>query len=163
MNGVFKDRSLHKYYQCLVNGQVKEKKLIAGFLRKDEAANTVTVYPLEVEDSVPIMTEYLPLAGNGTYTLLQVTLITGRSHQIRAHLASIGHPIVGDYKYGRQDMNDAMKKKYGVRSQLLHSWKLVMPDKLPEPLDYLSGKEMLAGLPDQFARVLKGEGIRIPG
>ena len=163
MNGVFKDRSLHKYYQCLVNGQVTEKKLIAGFLRKDEAANTVTVYPLEVEDSVPIMTEYLPLAGNGTYTLLQVTLITGRSHQIRAHLASIGHPIVGDYKYGRQDMNDAMKKKYGVRSQLLHSWKLVMPDKLPEPLDYLSGKEMLAGLPDQFARVLKGEGIRIPG
>ena len=163
MNGVFKDRSLHKYYQCLVNGQVKEKKLIAGFLRKDEAANTVTVYPLEVEDSVPIMTEYLPLAGNGAYTLLQVTLITGRSHQIRAHLASIGHPIVGDYKYGRQDMNDAMKKKYGVRSQLLHSWKLVMPDKLPEPLDYLSGKEMLAGLPDQFARVLKGEGIRIPG
>lgn len=163
MNGVFKDRSLHKYYQCLVNGQVKEKKLIAGFLRKDEAANTVTVYPLEVEDSVPIMTEYLPLAGNGTHTLLQVTLITGRSHQIRAHLASIGHPIVGDYKYGRQDMNDAMKKKYGVRSQLLHSWKLVMPDKLPEPLDYLSGKEMLAGFPDQFARVLKGEGIRIPG
>ncbi|GAA6480396.1 RluA family pseudouridine synthase [Enterocloster aldenensis] len=163
MNGVFKDRSLHKYYQCLVNGQVTEKKLIAGFLRKDEAANTVTVYPLEVEDSVPIMTEYLPLAGNGVYTLLQVTLITGRSHQIRAHLASIGHPIVGDYKYGRQDMNDAMKKKYGVRSQLLHSWKLVMPDKLPEPLDYLSGKEMLAGLPDQFARVLKGEGIRIPG
>ena len=163
MNGVFKDRSLHKYYQCLVNGQVTEKKLIAGFLRKDEAANTVTVYPLEVEDSVPIMTEYLPLAGNGAYTLLQVTLITGRSHQIRAHLASIGHPIVGDYKYGRQDMNDAMKKKYGVRSQLLHSWKLVMPDKLPEPLDYLSGKEMLAGLPDQFARVLKGEGIRIPG
>ena len=56
-----------------------------------------------------------------------------------------------------------MKKKYGVRSQLLHSWKLVMPDKLPEPLDYLSRKEMLAGLPDQFARVLKGEGIRIPG
>ena len=161
MNGVFKDRSLHKYYQCLVAGQIKEKKLIAGFLRKDEAANTVTIYPLEVEDSVTIMTEYLPLAGNGNHTLLQVTLITGRSHQIRAHLASIGHPIVGDYKYGRQDLNDAMKKKYGVRSQLLHSWRLVMPDKLPQPLDYLSGKEMVAGLPDQFARVLKGEGMTL--
>lgn len=163
MNGVFKDRSIHKYYQCLVKGEIRERCLVEGFLKKDEAANKVTIHSKEIRGSVPIATEYLPISTNGSVTLLQVTLITGRSHQIRAHLASIGHPIVGDYKYGRQDMNDAMKKKYGVRSQLLHSWKLVMPDKLPEPLDYLSGKEMLAGLPDQFARVLKGEGIRIPG
>ena len=163
MNGVFKDRSLHKYYQCLVNGQVKEKKLIAGFLRKDEAANTVTVYPLEVEDSVPIMTEYLPPGGKWN-----LHPSPGdpdyRPEPSDTRPSGIHWPSNrGDYKYGRQDMNDAMKKKYGVRSQLLHSWKLVMPDKLPEPLDYLSGKEMLAGLPDQFARVLKGEGIRIPG
>ena len=109
------------------------------------------------------MTEDLPLAWGGGFTQLQVTLITGRSHQIRAHLASIGHPIAGDFKYGDRSLNEELKKRYGLRSQLLHSWKLVMPDKLPEPLDYLSGKEMLAGLPDQFARVLKGEGIRIPG
>lgn len=159
MNGVFKDRSLHKYYQCLVAGHISKKQLIAGFLRKDEEKNTVTVYPLEVEDSVPIMTEYLPLAGNGELTLLRVTLITGRSHQIRAHLASIGHPIVGDYKYGRRELNDAMKRKYGVRSQLLHSWKLVMPKELPDPLGYLGGKELFAGLPEQFDRVLKEEGI----
>lgn len=56
MNAVFKDRSLHKYYQCLVAGEIREKQLIAGFLRKNEAANTVTVYPMEVENSVPIMT-----------------------------------------------------------------------------------------------------------
>lgn len=162
MNGVFKDRSLHKYYQCLVNGQVKEKKLIAGFLRKDEAANTVTVYPLEVEDSVPIMTEYLPLAGSGRFTLLQVTLITGRSHQIRAHLASTGHPIVGDYKYGSRGLNDTVKKKYGVRSQLLHSWRLVMPETLPAPLEQLRGKEFSAGLPGIFRAVMEGEGIGMP-
>ena len=122
MNEVFKDRSIHKYYQCLVAGEIKEKQLIAGFLKKDESTNTVSIFPLEVEDSVPIMTEYLPLSGNKTFTLLQVTLITGRSHQIRAHLASIGHPIVGDYKYGSRSLNDAVKKKYAVRSQLLHSW-----------------------------------------
>ena len=64
-----------KYYQCLVAGEIKEKQLIAGFLKKDESTNTVSIYPLEVENSVPIMTEYLPLSGNGTFTLLQVCLL----------------------------------------------------------------------------------------
>lgn len=159
MNGVFKDRSIHKYYQCLVAGNIADQQLIAGFLKKDESTNTVKIYPLEVEDSAPIMTEYLPLAGNGRFTLLRVTLITGRSHQIRAHLASTGHPIVGDYKYGKKALNDIMKKKYGVHSQMLHSWRLIMPDTLPAPLDYLEGKEFTAGLPAQFGSVLAGEGI----
>ena len=162
MNEVFKDRSIHKYYQCLVAGEIKEKQLIAGFLKKDESTNTVSIYPLEVEDSVPIMTEYLPLSGNGKFTLLQVTLITGRSHQIRAHLASIGHPIVGDYKYGSRSLNDAVKKKYAVRSQLLHSWRLVMPETLPAPLEYLRGEEFTAGLSVIFSTVMEGEGIGLP-
>ena len=160
MNEVFKDRSIHKYYQCLVEGKIADKQLIAGFLRKDEANNTVKIYPLEVENSVPIMTEYMPLAGNGRFTLLRVTLITGRSHQIRAHLASIGHPITGDYKYGKKSLNEAMQKKYGVRSQMLHSWRLIMPDTLPAPLDYLEGREFTAGLPAKFGEVLAGEGIK---
>ena len=160
MNEVFKDRSIHKYYQCIVAGDISDQQLIAGFLKKNEATNTVSIYPLEVENSVPIMTEYVPLAGNGRFTLLRVTLITGRSHQIRAHLASTGHPILGDYKYGKKALNDAMKKKYGVRSQMLHSWRLIMPDTLPAPLDYLEGKEFTAGLPPKFADVLAGEGIQ---
>ena len=159
MNAVFKDRSIHKYYQCIVKGRLKEKQLIAGFLRKDETTNTVDIYPLEVENSVPIMTEYLPLAWGGGFTLLQVTLITGRSHQIRAHLASIGHPILGDFKYGDRSVNEEMKKRYGLRAQLLHSWKLVMPEDLAAPLDYLAGREFFAPLPEKFSRVLEGEGI----
>ena len=159
MNAVFKDRSIHKYYQCIVKGRLKEKQLIAGFLRKDETTNTVDIYPLEVENSVPIMTEYLPLAWGGGFTLLQVTLITGRSHQIRAHLASIGHPILGDFKYGDRSVNEEMKKRYGLRAQLLHSWKLVMPEDLAAPLDYLSGREFFAPLPEKFSRVLEGEEI----
>ena len=162
MYEVFKDRSIHKYYQCLVAGEIKEKQLIAGFLKKDESTNTVSIFPLEVEDSVPIMTEYLPLSGNKTFTLLQVTLITGRSHQIRAHLASIGHPIVGDYKYGSRSLNDAVKKKYAVRSQLLHSWRLVMPETLPAPLKHLRGEEFTARLPVIFNTVMEGEGIGLP-
>lgn len=159
MNEVFKDRRIHKYYQCIVWGNVEGPQLVVGFLKKDEAANTVKISAVEVEGSVPIMTEYLPLAGNGRFTLLRVTLITGRSHQIRAHLASIGHPIAGDYKYGQRNVNNSMKEKYGVSSQLLHSWKLVMPGELPAPLDNLGGKEFLAPLPGVFQRVLEGEGI----
>lgn len=159
MNEVFKDRSIHKYYQCIVSGNVEGRQLVAGFLKKDEAANTVAVSPVEAEGSVPIMTEYLPLAGNGRFTLLEVTLITGRSHQIRAHLSSIGHPIAGDYKYGLRNVNQSMKEKYGVSSQLLHSWKLVMPEEMPGPLGDLGGREFFAPLPGQFKRVLEGEGI----
>lgn len=163
MNQVFKDRSIHKYYRCLVRGDIREKQLIAGFLKKDEASNTVRIYQLEVEDSVPIMTEYVPLGGNGAITLLQVTLITGRSHQIRAHLASIGHPILGDYKYGDSKVNDTVKMRYGVKYQMLHSWKLAMPEELPEPLGYLGGRVFQAELPARFRDVLKGEAITFDG
>lgn len=159
MSEVLKDRSIHKYYQCIVAGKLTKKQVIAGFLRKDEATNQVTIYPLEVENSVPIMTEYVPLAGNDDYTLLAVTLITGRTHQIRAHLASIGHPIAGDYKYGTEAVNTFVKEKYGIRSQMLHSWKLVMP-KLSEPMAHLSGMEFTAPLPASFQRMEKGEAFR---
>ena len=119
MNGVLKDRSIHKYYQCIVKGKIDKPQMIAGFLKKDEAQNTVQIYPLEVEGSVPIMTEYVPVKSSDTATLLRVTLITGRSHQIRAHLASIGHPILGDFKYGDPKLNEQIQKKYKVRSQLV--------------------------------------------
>ena len=160
MNGVFKDRSIHKYYQCLVKGEIRERCLVEGFLKKDEAANKVTIHSKEIRGSVPIATEYLPISTNGSVTLLQVTLITGRSHQIRAHLASIGHPILGDFKYGDKALNNRIKQSYQVQSQLLHSWKLMLPDKLSEPLSYLSGKIFYAPLPKAFLRVMEGEGLR---
>lgn len=158
LSGLFKDRSIHKYYQCIVAGTIKEKKRIDGFLKKDEAANQVTVYPEKVGDSLPIQTEYVPLAYNDSFTLLSVALLTGRTHQIRAHLASIGHPIVGDYKYGMEAVNAQARKQYGVKSQLLHSWKLEFP-KLSAPFIQVSGRTIIAPLPAEFLRVLEGEGL----
>lgn len=159
MNRIFKDRSIHKYYQCLVKGEVKEKQLITGFLKKDEASNKVEIHSKQTADSVPIMTEYVPLKSNGKVTLLQVTLITGRSHQIRAHLASIGHPILGDFKYGDRRVNERVRSNYKITSQMLHSFRLVMPEDLPAPLHYLGKKEFSAPLPESFLRVMKGEGL----
>lgn len=158
MAAVFKDRSIHKYYQCVVKGVIKEKQLITGFITKDEKTNQVKIWREEQPDSAPIMTEYEPLAtvfrDGFSCTLLKVTLITGRTHQIRAHLASIGHPIVGDPKYGDKLINQTAQKKYRIRSQMLHSWQVVFP-QLPEPLAYLSGKSFLAPLPAEFSRICK--------
>lgn len=152
LSAMFKDRSLHKYYLCAVSGEVREKQVIDGYLKKDERTNQVKIFRQQVEDSLPIRTEYEPLACRQGFTLLKVTLITGRTHQIRAHLASIGHPIAGDYKYGNPKINEQVKAEYGVRSQMLHSWKLVFPD-MDEPLRYLSRKSFTARAPQEFEQM----------
>lgn len=152
LSAAFRERSVHKYYQCAVEGRVIGTQLITGFLTKDKASNQVTVHRQEVADSAPIMTEYRPVMYCSGYTLLQVTLITGRTHQIRAHLASVGHPIVGDYKYGNNLTNDKARSHYNIRSQMLHSFQLAF-SRLPEPLDYLSGKTFTAAPPREFARM----------
>ena len=157
MGAVLKDRSLHKYYQCIVKGRVETPCRIRGYLRKNPAANQVSVFKDPVPDSQAIETEYIPLSVGSAYTRLQVTLITGRSHQIRAHLASIGRPILGDPKYGDPALNREISQKYGVSTQLLHSWKLVMPDAVPEPCAGLAGRSFTAPLPKDFERVMAGE------
>jgi len=156
MGELFKERSMKKYYRCLVVGEVKEKQYIKGFLYKDETINKVVISKEEVTDSLPIETEYEPLWTNGKCTLLEVHLITGRTHQIRAHLASIFHPIVGDYKYGNRKINDVYKQKYKLESQLLHAYRLELPE-LNGELENISLKQFTAPLPKLFERILNEE------
>lgn len=153
MSKAIKERTIGKYYLCVVKGRVDGIKEISGFLKKNEKTNQVTVLNQEEKDALPIRTLYRPLLSDGKSTLLEVKLITGRSHQIRAHLASIGHPIAGDYKYGDPRLNAEVKEKYGVQSQMLHAWRLVMPSRMEEPLSGLSGREFTAEPPGEFARM----------
>ncbi len=159
MSAMLKDRTMHKYYLCLVKGRVAKKRRLSGYLTKDQSANQVKITKQPVnEQSQQIETEYEPLAGNDKVTLLKVLLITGRSHQIRAHLASEGHPLIGDPRYGSDKVNRYYQKQYGLHAQLLHSYRLELP-VLEGKLSYLSGQVFEAQLPLAFQKVLKGEGI----
>lgn len=156
MGELFKERSLKKFYRCLVFGQVREKQYIKGFLEKDEKTNKVTISKTPFGDALPIETEYEPIWTNGKITLLEVHLITGRTHQIRAHLASMNHPILGDYKYGSKKINDKFKEMYGLESQLLHAYRLELP-VMDEPLQAISEKQFVAPIPALFDKILKQE------
>lgn len=158
MGELFQKRTMKKYYRCLVAGKVTGTTYVKGHLWKDHKTNKVTVLKEPTKDSQPIETEYRLLGGSEAYSLLEVHLITGRTHQIRAHLASVGHPLVGDYKYGNRKINDRFKQKYQLESQLLHAYRLEMP-AMEGTLEELSNKQFVAPLPDAFKKIIKQEQI----
>ena len=156
MGELLKERSLKKYYRCLVFGKVSEKIYVKGYLTKNEITNRVCILEKEEPGALPIETEYEPIWSNDTCTLLEVHLITGRTHQIRAHLASQGHPIIGDYKYGNQAINDKYKAKYGLKSQLLHAYRIELPI-LEGELAKISNRQFVAPLPKLFSKIEQEE------
>ena len=143
INYSLKNRTISKYYKCIVKGKVKNDQKLEGFLVKDEETNKVSVSIDELEDSKQIETQVKVLHTNDEYSLLEINLITGRTHQIRAHLSSIGHPVIGDMKYGEHKVNDFFKKRYGLNSQYLHAYKIIF-DKVESELEYLNGKQFIS-------------------
>lgn len=146
---ILKDRSLKKYYLTVVSGVISSEHQIDGFLYKNPVNNKVEIRLEPFKDASEIHTAYQPLESNGAWTVLKVHLITGKTHQIRAHLASIGHPILGDPKYGKSRINEICRKKYKVEHQLLHAWQLCFPG-MSGVLAGLSGKTLVAEYPDDL-------------
>ncbi len=149
---LLRERSLRKYYLAVVDGVIREPRQIRGYLSKDEKRNQVRILKQAAGDAAPIETAYEPLfvvEGKHAYTLLRVHLITGKTHQIRAHLSSIGHPILGDPKYGDRTENRYWQGKCGLKGQLLHAYELDFP-VLEGALADLSGKCFRAEPPESF-------------
>lgn len=138
LNAKIKTRELEKYYLCLLHGKPKKDcDILHDYLIKNEAQNKVKVFSKQVDGSKEIITKYEILDFNGKYSLAEVELLTGRTHQIRAHMAYIGHPLVGDTKYGKN-----RKAPDNIKYQALYSYKLKFSfDTDAGILNYLNGKE----------------------
>ena len=133
LNAKIKSREVKKFYLTICEGEFEKKSdTLEGWLIKDEKKNMVTVSKKETDGAKRILTKYTVLENANGFSLVEVELLTGRTHQIRAHLASIGHPLMNDGKYG---------STHGRLSQELCSYKVKFDFKNAGDFEYLSGRE----------------------
>lgn len=177
MSAAFHDRTIKKYYICIVKGRVSKRVHIKGWLRKDADVNKVNVVKnipqgAGMDDYTAIETEYFPVCISDEVSLVKVHLITGKTHQIRAHLAYEKHPLAGDAKYGDKTFNRYFKEKYGIKNQMLHAYELAIPKAISSNMniDNAADKDnayindtgemcIRTNVPDGFIKVLKGENL----
>lgn len=138
-----RERSIEKYYRAVLVGELKEYVELKGYLVKDEKQNKVFYYEEAIDGSEYIETKVKPIQVKNGLTFVEIHLITGKTHQIRLHLSTIGHPILGDMKYGEPRINKEYYKSHKVKHQLLHAYRLEFPD----------GKVIVAETPKVFDKV----------
>lgn len=150
LSDILKKRDVHKYYYTLVKGKLLQGGRYEGYLTKSAKNNQVKITDKKLSaESQYIVTSYKSVrsfeALGVKLTLLEVLLETGRAHQIRAHLASLGYPVIGDPKYGDAGINKKFGKAYNIKRQLLHAARVEFPDgniiksPLPEDMKWLPG------------------------
>lgn len=145
INNAIKNKHVRKLYHGVVCGILNEPITLEGFLQKDPTMNQVKISTSPIDGYERIYTEIRPTCSSTEHglTMVEVILHTGKTHQIRAHLASIGYPILGDPKYGNMELNKKFEKMYNLKYQLLHSYSYTFYE-MDKPYDYLNQKAFVA-------------------
>ena len=163
MAELLRDRSLRKYYQAAVAGTVRGSGRIRGYLTKDRDANSVRFTNADRKHTDSrgkdsrqggwTETTYQVLVSGSAFSLLELELITGKTHQIRAHLASEGHPIVGDPKYGDRELNRQLRTELGIRGQMLWCCRMEFPVIEDAQFSAVSGRTIVCDPPALYREI----------
>lgn len=143
LNESMREYKIGRFYKTIVRGKIDREFELVDYIIKDEVENKVKIVGEHTRGAKKIITRIKPLKSNGDYTMLEIELITGRTHQIRIHLSSINHPIIGDRKYGDSKVNRYFKEKYNLSDQYLHGYKISFIEPRGN-LEYLKGEEIVA-------------------
>lgn len=151
LNEMIRERKIKKYYTALVKDRIKDG-IYEAYISKDEDENISKVFDTQKPNTKRISMEVKTIQSCGTFSLIEIDLITGRSHQLRAHLAHLGNPIVGDIKYGEKKLNSFFVNKYGLNYQFLYAYKLVFKN-CSDKLSYMENKTISESLPPIFKKI----------
>ncbi len=155
LNEMIKQRHcIEKEYVTITTGQLDRKQELVGYIKKLPDEARVRFVPKDEKGALMMKTIVTPVLYNQDYSLVKVKLVTGRMHQIRIHLASINHPIIGDRKYGDFHANKTVKAQFNLSNQLLHAYRIKFV-KTWSDLDYLADKEITAPMPKEFEAIIK--------
>ena len=154
MSKIFNDHSqIEKHYLTLVAGNITEDGVVDAPLRKSFERKKMVVAPLK-SGAKSAITKYHPIKNFKDYTLLDIELLTGRTHQIRAHMSYIRHHVVGDIKYGDYKINNEFKRLFGFENQFLHAYKLKFLE-VKGFFSYLKNREFSVELPLELQEIIK--------
>lgn len=153
LNEMLRERkTIGKYYRTVVVGAMTQDIVLQDRIEKNNRENLVKVLPIDEDSGKVIRTAVRPVETGREFTLAEVQLVTGRTHQIRAHLAKAGYPLIGDRKYGNEQINRMVSRRFNLNTQLLHAYRIEFGE-CRGVFEYMSGKAFISPLSPEFERI----------